>query len=258
MSLFKRMFASMGVGSAKVDLMLYQDTIQAGGMVNGVVRIAGGQVTQQIDDVYAYVMTKYIRERNDAKMLENGVIAKFLLAGKFTLEARQIHEFPVSFQLPAITPATMERTPVWIQTGLDINNAIDPTDQDYIKVLPHPHSSVVLQAVNRLGFRLREVSCEYAPRYARGGMSFVQEFEFVPTTNYRNQLDELEIIFYPDERGVELLLQIDRKSRGFFGALAEAMDVDESFVHVRFEQQHLAQGVDYIANELNNFIFRYV
>lgn len=257
MTMFKRMLASAGIGAAKVDLMLYQDTVQAGDTVNGVVRIVGGRVDQQVDDVHVYLMTRYVRERNDSKVLENATIAKFLLAGKFTVKADQVYEFPVSLTLPDFTPATLGNTPVWLQTGLDIKDAVDPKDQDWLKVQPHPHSSVVLQAVNQLRFRLREVCCEYAPRYAKGGLPFVQEFEFVPTTNFRNQLDELEIFFYPDERGVELVLQIDRKSRGLFGAFMESIDADESFVRIRFEHVHLTQGPGYIAQQLNSLLTRY-
>ena len=257
MSMFNRILASVGIGSAKVDLMLDQDTVPAGGTINGVVRITGGNVDQQVDDVYAYIQTQYIRERNDHKMYEKATIAKFLLAGKFTIAANQHYEFPVSFHLPPGTPVTMGRTPVWIQTGLDIKDAVDPKDKDYLHILPHPHSSIILQAVEQLGFRLREVSCEYAPRYARGGYSFVQEFEFVPTTHYRGQLDELEIIFYPNENGVELLLQIDRRARGLTGLFMEALDADESFVRVQFDRTQLSQGVHFIANELNHLIGRY-
>lgn len=258
MSMFNRILASVGIGSAKVDLMLHQDTVPAGGTITGVVRIVGGNVDQQVDDVYAYIKTQYIRENNDHKSYQTATIGKYLLAGKFTVAAKQHYEFPVSFQLPPDTPVSMGRTPVWIQTGLDIKDAVDPTDKDYLHILPHPHASVVLQAVEQLGFRLREVSCEYAPRYARGGYSFVQEFEFVPTTNYRSQLDELEIIFYPNEYGVELLLQIDRRARGLSGLFMEALDADESFVRVQFDRAQLSQGSNIIANELNHLIGRYV
>ncbi|TMV48013.1 sporulation protein [Paenibacillus mesophilus] len=259
MSMFKRMLASVGIGAATVDLMLHQDVVNAGDTISGVVRIQGGRVNQQVDDVYAFVMTRYLKEQNDTKTTVEAPVSKFLLAGKFTVEAEQVYEFPVSFQLPAITPVTMGRTPVWIQTGLDIKEAIDPKDQDRLQVRPHPNSSIILEAVDQLGFRLREVTCEYAPYYGRiSGLPFVQEFEFVPASQFRGQLDELEIIFYPDEHGVDLLLQIDRKARGLAGLFAEAFDADEHFVKVRFDSNQLASGANYIAGQLAEMIRRYV
>lgn len=253
------MLARAGIGAAQVDLILHQDVVNAGDTISGVVRIQGGRVDQQVDDVYAFVKTRYLKEQNDTKVAVEATVSKFLLASKFTVEAEQVYEFPVSFQLPESTPVTMGRTPVWISTGLDIKEAVDPKDQDQLQVRPHPYSAVILEAVNQLGFRIREVTCQYAPHYGRvNGLPFVQEFEFVPTSQFRGQLDELEIIFYPDENGVDLLLQIDRKAHGLAGLFAEALDSDESFVKVRFDRNQLASGADYIAGQLAETIRKYV
>ncbi|WP_310830754.1 sporulation protein [Paenibacillus pedocola] len=251
MSMFKRMLASAGIGAAEVNLMLHQDVVKAGDTLSGIVRIQGGRVDQKVNDVYAFVKTRYVKEHNDTKSHVEATIAKFLLASGFTVEAEKVYEFPVSFQLPGVTPVTMGRTPVWIQTGLDIKEAVDPKDEDHLQVLPHPHSAVVLDAVTQLGFRLREVSCEYAPHYGKNnGLPFVQEFEFSPSSQFRGQLDELEIMFYPDEHGVELLLQVDRRARGLSGLFAEALDADESFVKLHFDRNQLAAGTGYIADQL--------
>ncbi|MUT65392.1 sporulation protein [Paenibacillus sp. NEAU-GSW1] len=257
MSMFKKMLASVGIGAAKVDLLINDSSIAAGDYVSGVVRIEGGRVNQEVDDVYAFIKTRYIREHNDTKVHHDAVIAKYLLAGKFTVEAGRVYEFPVSFQIPVNTPATINRTPVWIQTGLDIKDAADPGDQDYLQVSPHPHSEIVLEAVEQLGFTLREVTCEYAPRLGQG-LPFVQEFEFVPRGQFRGELDELEIIFHPSEHGLELLIQIDRKVRGLSSFFSEMMETDESLVHYTLEKADLQQGASAIARDLSNLIRRYV
>ncbi|MDR6550113.1 sporulation protein [Paenibacillus qinlingensis] len=259
MSMFKRMLASVGIGAAQVDLMLHQDEVNAGDIIDGVVRIQGGRVDQEVDDVYAFVMTRYVKEENNTRTQIETAIAKFQLVGKFTVEAEQVYEFPVSFELPAITPVTMGRTPVWIQTGLDIKEAVDPKDQDKLQVGPHEHAAIILEAMDQLGFRLREVTCDYAPGIGREiGLPFVQEFEFVPTSQFRGQLDEIEIIFFPDGNGVDLLLQIDRKARGLSGLFSEAAGMDESFVRVRYDSNEIASGTSYIAGELAELIRNYV
>lgn len=258
MSMFKRMLASAGIGAAKVDLMLEEDVVNAGDTIVGVVRIQGGRVEQQVDDVYAFVKTCYLKELNDKKLEVEATVSKFLLASKFPVEPEQVYEFPVSFQLPLITPVTLGRTPVWIQTGLDIKDSIDPKDRDYLQVGPNVATAIILEAVQQLGFRIREVSCEYAPRYGRvNGLEFVQEFEFVPPSQFRHKLDELEIIFFPDEQGIEILMQIDRKARGIEGWLADAFDTDESFVKLRFENDQLSNGIDYVADQLLETIRKY-
>ncbi|MEF3307797.1 sporulation protein [Paenibacillus sp. GYB004] len=259
MSMFKRILASVGLGSAQVDLMLQRNVARAGDTIRGVVRIQGGRVDQQVDDVYAFVMTRYLKEQNDRKTEVEAAVSKFLLTGKFIVQAEQVYEFPVSFQLPVAMPVTMGRTPVWIQTGLDIKDAVDPNDQDALQVRPHRYCEIILEAVSKLGFQLREVTCEYAPYFGRkNGLPFVQEFEFVPTSKFQYQLDELEIIFYPDENGVELLLEIDRKSRGLAGWFAEAIDEDESYVRIRFDRTKLNYGASYIAGQLAQTIRRYI
>lgn len=259
MSMFKRVLASVGIGAAQVNLMLHQDVVHAGDSISGVVRIEGGKVSQQIDEVNAYVMTRYIREISDHKKNVDIALAQFRLAGKFTAEPEQVYEFPVTIHIPANTPVTMGRGQVWIQTGLDIKEALDPKDVDQLQVKPHPYADIVLDAVHQLGFRLREVTCEYSPHYgSKNGLPFVQEFEFVPTTQFRGHLDELEIFFYPDDNGIELLLQIDRKVRGFSSLLAEATGTDESFVSVRFNQAQLNAGSGAIADQLASIIQKYV
>ncbi|MFC5468993.1 sporulation protein [Cohnella suwonensis] len=257
MSMFKRMLASAGIGAAQVDLLLHEDEVNAGDTMTGVVRIQGGRVNQQVDDVYAFAMTSYEKSNNDRRTTENAAIAKFLLAGKFTVEAEKTYEFPVSFRLPTITPMTTARTPVWIQTGLEIQEAINPKDRDELQVGPHPHSAVVLEAVRQLGFRLREVTCDYAPHIGRkAGVPFVQEFEFVPTSLFQGQLDELEVVFFPDENGIDVHLQVDRKARGLSGLFAEALNADERIVKVRFERGQLSQGSGYIADQLGDLVRR--
>jgi sporulation-control protein len=256
MSMFKKMLATAGIGAAKVDMQIDNDRVAAGDPITGVIVIQGGRVEQEVDDVYAFVKTRYIQEKDDRKTLVDTTIAKFLLASKFTVEAEKTYEYPFSFEIPACTPATGKRTPVWIHTGLDIKEAVDPKDEDGLEVLPHRHSQPVLEALEQLGFRLREVTCKYAPGF-RHVVPFVQEFEFVPTTHFRTQLDELEVIFLPDSDGVELLLQIDRKARGLSGLFAELADTDESFVRCRFSAADLRGGPAHVADALSDIIRRF-
>lgn len=66
-----------------------------------------------------------------------------------------------------------------MRTGLDIKTAINPKDRDALEVRPHPLVHRVLEAVEKLGFHLHKVECEYADRFG-GAYPFVQEFEFRP------------------------------------------------------------------------------
>jgi sporulation-control protein len=174
---------------------------------------------------------------------------------KHIISPNEKKEIPFSISLPLSTPLTQGKTRVWIHTGLDIKNAIDPTDKDYIEVLPLPVMKAVISSVQELGFRTREIECQEAPRYLRGAQAFVQEFEFVPVSGaYRGRLDELEIVFIiKSESEIDLYLQIDRKARGLGSFLAEAMEMDERNVKLSVSQSDLPS----MTKKLDEVIRRY-
>lgn len=234
MSFFKKALASFGVGAAKVDTILDRSNVRVGDTITGRVEIVGGDVAQTIDAISLVLYTSYTKELNDTKYEEDFILESVRVSEPFTIQAGEKKLLPFSFSLPYETPITMGKTRVWVHTGLDIAMAIDPTDKDYVSVEPTPLATDILNAVQRLGFRLREVECEAAaPRY-RKRYPFVQEFEFVPTSGaFRGQLDEFEVLFLSQSaHSAELLLQIDRKVRGLGSLFAEALDLDESFVRV--------------------------
>lgn len=256
MSFFNKILASVGVGAATVDTKLEKSTYTAGETISGTVDIAGGNVAQQIDTIYLAVNTTYIREVDDNKYTDTATIEKVKVADPFTIEAGQKRSIPFSFTLPVDTPITVGQSRVWIHTGLDIKSAIDPTDKDFIEVKPAPLAAAVLNAVEELGFRLRKAESEKASLRVQSRYPFVQEFEFVPTSGpYRGALDELEVIFTrQSEQSAEILLQVDRKARGLGGFLAEALDMDESFVRVTVS----IQDIPNLSNKLRDVISRHV
>ncbi|ULL13210.1 sporulation protein SpoOM [Paenibacillus sp. H1-7] len=257
MSFFKKMLASVGIGSAKVDTQLHTERLAAGEEVQGVAVLAGGELEQQIDSLYLFVKTQYIKEENDRKVTKEAIIDKILISSAFTLGANERREIPFRFVLSEQTPITLRRTPVWIETGLDIKMAVDPTDRDLIEVLPHSHMGTVLDALEDLGFRLREITNDYSPRLGQG-LPFVQEFEFVPNAGpFRGLLDELEVLFFLKGDDLELFLQIDRRARGLGGFFSEAMGADESFIRFTIPGDQLRRGSGYIADQLQELIRRY-
>lgn len=55
--------------------------------------------------------------------------------------------------MPIEAPLTLGMKTVWIHTGLDIKRSIDPSDRDYVQVLPNALLSSVLDSVNELGLK---------------------------------------------------------------------------------------------------------
>lgn len=254
--MFSRFLASFGIGAAVIDTVLEKSQYSPGELVRGAVRIRGGSVKQRIEAISLSVMSEYLKESDSSRMRVQGEIARFRVSSPFTLEADEQREVPFSFNLPYETPLTIGRAPVWIKTVLDIRGGMDPNDNDRIDVLPTPQMNTVLQALDLMGFRLRKAECEYARKLGRR-VPFVQEFEFVPTAQFRGQLDELEVIFFGSEQSLELMLQIDRRARGLVSLFAELTDMDESLVRVRLSQEQLGQGPNAVARYLRDVIARY-
>jgi len=255
MSFFNKVFASVGIGAAEVDTKLEKDTYMPGETVQGVVAIKGGKINQQIDEIYLALNTTYLRESDDRKYSVTATIDRFRLTTSFTIRAKENKDIPFSFQLPYDTPLSIGRSKVWVTTGLDIKGAVDPSDQDYLKVVPNPLMSAVFDAVDRLGFTLREADCEEAPRRLRGRLPFVQEFEFVPTSGlFRGRLDELEVVFFPAGNGTtDIMFQVDRRARGLAGLFSEALGTDETNVRLTITNEDIPT----LQQKIQNAIQRY-
>lgn len=257
MSFFKKMLASVGIGSAQINTELDADEVQLGGEISGTIYVEGGQTDQSIGNIYLKLKTNYLRESNDHKFRETGTIAKYLVAEGFPLRAGERKQIPFRFRLPEQMPVSLRNVPIWVESGLDIEMAVDPKDEDLIQVVPDAKMQTVLDAVDLLGFRLREVTNDYAPRLG-GALPFVQEFEYVPGSKFRGYLDELEILFFPRGEALELVLQVDRRARGLSGLFAEAMELDERFVRVPLSREELQRGPQAVAGLLEDVIARHL
>lgn len=255
MSFFNKVFASVGIGAAKVDTKLEKDRVMPGEEVRGIVEIRGGSTEQNIDDIYLSLHTTYIREADDKKYTATAQIDRFKLTQSFIIKENETKEIPFTFRLPLEMPLSMGRTKVWVSTGLDIKNAVDPSDKDYLTVVPNQLMHGVFNAISDLGFRLREAECEQAPRHLRRNMPFVQEFEFVPASgSFRGRLDELEVIFYPNsENEIEVLMQVDRRARGLGGFLSEAMGMDETYVRMNIHASDLPSLKQKLQNTIESY-----
>jgi sporulation-control protein len=248
--MLKKLLSSVGIGSAKVDTKLFNSAFRPGEEVEGTVEIQGGSTEQKIDEIYLSVFTTYTRESNDKKYEDTIECTRHKLVDPFVISPDEKRNVSFRFQLPFSVPVTQGRTKVWVQTGLDIKNAIDPKDRDYIQILPHPLVDEFLQSAQAIGFRIHKVDCEEAPRYLRQKTSFVQEFEFKPVSGrFKGRLDELEAIFFVSEHLVEVILQVDRKG----GFLSEALKMDENIVRFTYEPDDLSGLTDKLSDVLERY-----
>lgn len=249
------MFASVGIGSATVNTKLEKEMYMPGEAAKGIIEVKGGSIDQNIDEIYLSLNTTYLKESDDRKHTVTACMDRFRLTESFTVKANEKKEIAFSFHLPYDTPLTIGRTKIWVTTGLNIKNALDPSDKDYIYLIPTPLMSAVFKSMEDLGFRLREADCEEVTLRHRRRFPFVQEFEFVPITgDFRGRLDEIELVFYPVNQGLmEIMLQVDRRARGLGGLLAEAFEMDESTLKLTVSDA----DIPYLTQKMRNTIQNY-
>ncbi|PNM52896.1 sporulation control protein Spo0M [Vibrio harveyi] len=231
MSFLKKTLASFGIGSAKVDSILNQDVLYPGQSVDVSIHVYGGATEQAIDNIDLKLCCRYIAEAPDDRGAREGhsmrrvpqthVLAKWNLPYAFTIHPGEDRTFEVKLDVPWNTPVTIGDAKVWLETGLDVAMALDPTDKDILTVRPDPLMDAILSAFESQGLRIRQVECEEVKGF---DLPFVQEFEMVPTDGpYHGVWRELEFVAHRDEQALKLWFEVDRTRSGASGMLASLL-----------------------------------
>ncbi|OBT15645.1 sporulation control protein Spo0M [Vibrio sp. UCD-FRSSP16_10] len=261
MSFFKKTLASLGIGSATVDAVLQQETLIPGDKVSVVIHVYGGATEQIIDHIDLKLCCLYMAEKEQRqphsegalrrKVPQNYVLDKWDLPYSFTIHPAQERTFEIELDVPLNTPLTIGDSKVWLETALDIDLAIDPTDKDMLTVRPDPVMDKIFTELEELGLRIRQVECEAAKGFA---MPFVQEFEFVPTTGvFHGTWREVEIIAYRDDKQLQLWFEIDRQRKGLGGLLSNLLGSSDLNCYLPLSndltsEQAAKQVVDYLTD----------
>jgi sporulation-control protein spo0M len=135
--MFERLFSSIGIGSTKVNTVLFQDKIERGKEVHGEVHVFGGKAEQTISEIYIHVDTEF--HRFDDEMTEfrdvTEPIIEIKITEPFVIKPQEEKVIPFSFTLPYYTPVTFKDQQVHIQTELDIsyfNHPVETHDFDVV------------------------------------------------------------------------------------------------------------------------------
>ncbi|WP_047049392.1 sporulation protein [Vibrio mexicanus] len=236
MSFFKKTLASFGIGSASVDTVLKQEVVYPGQKVSVTIHVYGGSTAQEVDNINLELCCQYVKEvpasgkENDhsgrtRRVKKKHVLSKWSLPYAFTIEPGDTRDFDVELEVPINTPVTLGDAKVWLDTGLDISMAVDPTDKDILTVRPDALMDGIFTAFEEQGLRIRQVECEAVSGFE---LPFVQEFEFVPTTGpFHGRWRELEIVAHRDGNDLKLWFEVDRNRTGMKGMLASMLGLGE-------------------------------
>lgn len=216
----------IGIGSATIDLIPEQRTVQPGDEIDAHLEVQGGTSAQTVDDIDIALITRYEEEgaEGNAFWTQYGLWTTEFTNG-FTVEPNADRSIDVPpIQVPPFTPVTLDTTTVWIQSALDISWAVDPSDIDQIEVRPSDALQAVLDALeDRLGCRLEMVK-NVETETDLTSHPFVQMFQFGGGDGpLAGALDHFTIAPIPtdDRNELTLLLWVDRLGEREVGDVRE-------------------------------------
>lgn len=243
--------ASIGFGSAKIELQLPKDMFYPGEAFQARAVVTAGDIEQQADQLYLHLNIRSEYEDGDKLKMISTTLFTYKDSKPFTIgPSNPRHDIEFSCTVPANIPLSYNRTRYTMEAGLDIKNAINPTDRKDVRIIPGPEQAAVLAALEQLGFRHKRESGNYNGRQ--------QWFELQPTDFMRGKLDELEVAFRSSSSDLTVFMEIDKKAKGLMGMLLDEMDLDERHVALKINNSRLVQAgtpdVAYAKEFLKNFI----
>ena len=205
----------IGIGSATIDLIPENTTVRLGGQINASLKLEGGSSRQTAEDIEIALITQYKAEGAEGNPFwKQYGLWEMEFQEELVVQPgddRTVDVPPI--QVPRSAPVTMGDTTVWIQSALDIDWAVDPSDVDQIEVQPNALLQAVLDALeDHLDLRLLTVE-NVESTAPDSPHPFVQEFTYEGGDGpFANALDRLVVapLQTEDDEGLLLLFQVDR------------------------------------------------
>lgn len=220
--MFGSIFARLGLGAAKVDAVLHSDQLIPGGEVRGEILINGGDVPQSIDRITLQLMTQAKSESDEGHSTRDVVIDAFQICDEFELAAGEEKVVPFVFVLHPETPMTVldvkkNQCQVWMDTALDIDMAVDPSDRDYLSIHPPTVVQYIIDEMSEQGFHMVKADVEVGHlrgQHFESTSGCYQEMEFKPKGLGFGRIKEIELSFICQSDQVHILIELDRRFSG--------------------------------------------
>ncbi|MRI32431.1 sporulation control protein Spo0M [Endozoicomonas sp. OPT23] len=219
--MFKKLLASVGIGGAEVDTIVNSQQVQPGGVLSVTVVIKAGDAEQEVSGLQLNLMAQTKYQTDNGEAYRNQVLQSWSIEDKLVLKPGDRHEIPMELQLHSETPITHlpcrdNQSQVWLETGLEVDLAIDPSDTDPLVITPTPTMMNCLEAMERCGLRMVKADIEHGGLRGNGFQSTIgcyQELEYRPE-GWLTTLNEVELSFVARPGVVHVLAEVDRAFRG--------------------------------------------
>lgn len=219
--MFRRLKAVFG-GGTTVETTVHTPLAQPGGVLEGVVEVVGGEVEQEIRYLALALVARVEVETDDGEHHQDRTFAEQAIHGAFTLRPGERRNVPFVLALPLETPFNvlggheLPQVRLGLRTELEIARSTDKGDFDPIRVAPLPAQERILDALERIGCRLKGADLEKG-RIPGSQLPFYQELEYTLPGEFARAMAELEVTFLAGPHSVDVLLEGDRRG-GFLDA----------------------------------------
>ncbi|MED3948422.1 sporulation protein [Priestia aryabhattai] len=201
--MFKKMFAKMGVGAAKVDLRLNETAYTLGHVIEGAIFIQGGNVQQHINLIDVEF---WLEVQMKSGQMHTHRVESLRAASAFTINEGEKKEIPFTYHLPLDLPISASNVSYFFKTHLDIEGGVDSTDRDPVRIKAPESLYQLVEGFETLGFREKHHSGKFN--------GYKQEFAFFPTDFLKGYVNEVEFEVAIEREGIRMLLELDLPSFG--------------------------------------------
>src|SRR5690606_23078046 len=122
--MFENLFAKLGYGSQKVDLVLNGNSFTLGDTINGELHIEGAKVKQKINKIDVDFFLSIFKDGHEYRQQ----IQNFPFHHSFEIQPAERHSFPFTYALPMNLPISSSTVQFYFITRLDIASGVDSSD----------------------------------------------------------------------------------------------------------------------------------
>jgi sporulation-control protein len=252
-----RVLSRFGVGAAEVDTVLERTTLRPGETVGLRVEVTGGDTTQRVEGVDFRLRTRCPTGGGHG----TSELVRVRAAEPFTVEPEELRTFTATMQVPYGTPVTRGGAGVWVETGLNIDWAVDPGDRDDVTVEPGERFAAVVEALEGLGF----ASAGVGPAALDGvsGLSHstdgaalaaerpcLQRFDYRPHSGpFAGRIETVELVPVPSPSALHLVVAVDRHT----DVVGEQVRTDRSGEWYRVREPSASRVQKELRSRLENY-----
>ena len=119
----------LGIGAARIDLILPKDSYKPGEDINGTFLIKGGTIEQKIRRIDCDLVMM-VESTGEELVIDSTTI----LTSK-KINSEETNKSPFTFTLPDTVPITTKDISYRFKTRLTFNEGVESRDQDTIKII---------------------------------------------------------------------------------------------------------------------------